>query len=64
MHKDVDRRVGLCGAVDIQLLDLARTIRNPLRHPEDGARVLAVRDPTFAYLIAIGGIHDLIVGVV
>src|SRR5262249_42967679 len=53
---DIDWRVRLPGAVDVELLDLARAVGD--------ARPFAVGDAPLGDLLAIGRVDDLIIGVV
>src|SRR5205814_1050417 len=64
VDEDVDRRVRLLGAEDVELLDLGQAIGNALRHAQNGAHLFAVDDAALADLIAVGGIDHLVVGVV
>src|SRR5437588_527320 len=64
VHEDIDRRVRLLGAVDVEPLDFARPIGDALRHADRGAGALAVENAALGDLLAIGRVDDLIVGVV
>src|SRR5262249_26919454 len=56
-----DRRFRPPGAVDVELLDLGRTVGNAHRRAEPGARQLAVRRPSLSALVEEGGVVDLVV---
>ena len=64
VDEDVHRRIRLLGAVDVELLDLARPVGAALGRADDRARLVAVGDPAFGDLLAIGRIDHLVVGVV
>src|SRR5262249_56150374 len=64
VNEDIDRRVRLTGAVDVELLDLGRAIGDALGRADGSARPLAVGDAALGDLLAIGRVDDLIVGVV
>ena len=64
MNEDIDRRVRLRGAEDVELLDLARPIADALGRAENRPRPLAVGEPALDDLGAIGRIDFLVVGVV
>src|SRR5262249_19979079 len=64
VNEDIDRRIRLPGAVDVELLDLGRAVGDALGRTDGGARPLAVGDPALGDLLAIGRVDDLIVGVV
>ena len=64
MDEDIDRRVRLAGAVDVELLDLGRAVGDARGRADGGARLLAVGDPALGDLLAIGCVDNLIIGVV
>src|SRR5262249_33625393 len=64
MNEDIDRRVRLTGAVDVELLDLGRAVGDALGRADDGARPLAVGDAALGDLLAIGRVDNLVIGVV
>src|SRR5262249_17711123 len=64
VNEDIDRRVRLPGAVDVELLDLARAVGDALGRADGSARPLAVGDAPLGNLLAIGRVDDLIIGVV
>ena len=64
MDEDVHRRIGLLGAIDVELLDLARSVGDALGRPDDRAGLVAVGDPALGDLLAIGRIDHLVIGVV
>src|SRR5262249_21307644 len=64
VDEDVDRRVRLSGAVDVELLDLGRSVGNAGGSADRGARALAVGNPALGDLVAVGRVDDLVVGVV
>ena len=64
VHEDIDRRVCFVGAVDIELLDLGLAIGDARGRADGGARACAVGDPPLGDLLAVGGIDDLVVGLV
>ena len=64
VDEDIDRRVRLAGAVDVELLDLGRAVGDARGRADGGARLLAVGDPALGDLLAIGCVDDLIIGVV
>ncbi len=64
VDEDVHRRVRRLGTIDVELLDLGRPIGEALGQPQHCARFLAVGDAALADLVTIGGIDDLVIGVV
>src|SRR5215468_2019546 len=64
VDEDIDRRVCLPGAVDVELLDLGRAVGDALGRADGGARLLAIGDAPLGDLLAIGRVDDLIIGVI
>src|SRR5262249_23973551 len=64
VNEDNDRRVRLSGAVDVELLDPGRAVGDAHGRADGGTSPLAVGDAPLGDLLAIGRVHDLIVGVV
>ena len=64
MHENIDRRVRALGAVDVELLDLGLPISDALGRADGGACSRAVGKAALRNLLAVGGIDDLVVGIV
>ena len=64
VDEDINRRVCLPGAVDVELLDLSRAVGDALGRTDGGARLLAVGDASLGDLLAIGRVDDLVIGVI
>ncbi len=64
MGVDVDRRVFLFAAIDVNAFDLARPVLQPQRLAQNRPRDCAVGGTAGVHLLAVGGIDRLVVGVI
>jgi len=64
VDKNIDRGIGAFGAVDVELLELGRSVGDALRRPQRLERYLAVGAPPLGDVALIEGIDRLVVGIV
>src|SRR5215813_9108712 len=61
MDKNVDRRVGLLGYIDVELLDLGRAVGDATHRAKAGQRGGALLRVALGYFARVGGPRRLVV---
>src|SRR5262249_46186421 len=64
MDQERNRRVGAAGAIEVDRLDCARSVRDPLRLAQAGTHLRAFDRAALRKLLRIGGVFELVGGVV